>query len=113
TFTTSGPANTTGGLGYADFLTGQVSSWNALISPIQGLRMKTGQMFFQDDFKIRSNLTLNLGARYEIQGGWGEVSNRITVFDPTIKNPATNTLGGMWWAGDGGRTKLQQTKQSI
>ena len=112
-FTTSGPTNTTGGLGYADFLTGQVSSWNALISPIQGLRMKTGQMFFQDDFKIRSNLTLNLGARYEIQGGWGEVSNRITVFDPTIKNPATNTLGGMWWAGDGGRTKLQQTKQSI
>jgi len=111
-FTASTPFGS-GGLGYADFLTGQVSRWNALYSPIIGLRMKTGQVFVQDDFKLRSNLTLNMGARLEIQGGWGEVGDRITVFDPTIKNPATGTLGGMWWGGQNGRSKLQETKVSV
>ena len=111
-FTASAPFGS-GGLGYADFLTGQVSVWNALYSPIIGLRMKTGSMFAQDDYKIRSNLTLNLGVRLEIQGGWTEVGNRITVFDPTITNPATGTLGGMWWGGQNGRNALQETKVSV
>ena len=109
TFTASAPGNSTSGLGYADFLTGQVSGWAAKLSPVVGIRMRAAQMFVQDDFKIRPNLTLSLGVRYEIQGGWGEVGNRLASFDPTITNPATNTLGAMWYAGNNGRNTLQKS----
>ena len=50
-------------------------------------------MFVQDDFKLRPNLTLNLGLRYQINHGWNEVHGNIATFDPTIINPATNTPG--------------------
>ena len=108
TFTTSAPGNGTSGLGYADFLTGQVSNWSAFLSPVVGIRMRAAQMFVQDDFKLRPNFTLNIGLRYEIQGGWGEVGNRLASFDPTIKN-SDGTLGAMWYAGVGGRNNLQKT----
>lgn len=111
-FTAPSP-NVPGGLGYADFLTGQLSSWHAEVSPILGLRMKTGQMFVQDDFKLRPNLTLNLGVRYEIQGGWSEVSDRVGTFDPELHNPAADALGGMWWGGDYGRNSLQMVKHTV
>ncbi len=101
------------GVGYADFLLGDVSSWNIGITPEAGGRLKTYQVFAQDDYKIRPNLTLNLGFRYEIQPGWGEAQNRQGDFDPTLLNPATGTLGAVWFAkganGVNGRTKIEQT----
>ena len=108
-FSTSAPNNATSGLGYADFLTGQVGNWSAKLSPVVGIRMRAAQMFVQDDFKIRRNFTLNFGVRYEIQGGWGEVANRLASFDPTITNDKTGTLGAMWYAGANGRKNLQKT----
>jgi len=98
-----------GGLGYADFLTGQVSSWSASISPIDGLRGKDAAFFVQDDIKVRPNLTINLGIRYQIQGGFSEVRDRQADFDPTLINPATNTPGAMWYGGAEGRNALQKT----
>lgn len=107
TFTTRAPGDSSSGLGFADFLTGKVYAWQAQLSPVVGIRMRAAQMFAQDDFKIKPNLTLSFGVRYEIQGGWSEVGNRIASFDPTITNPATNTPGAMWYAGNNGRTNLQ------
>ncbi|HWF48658.1 MAG TPA: hypothetical protein VG168_16740, partial [Bryobacteraceae bacterium] len=111
-FTQAAP-NGSGGLGYADFLLGEVASWNASNTPIVGFREKVPQMFVQDDFKIRPNLTLNFGLRYQIQQGWHEVANRIGEFDPNIINPATNTLGAMWFGGQDGRTNLENTIYDI
>jgi hypothetical protein len=111
-FTQSAPFGT-GGLGYADFLLGQVDSWSAANTPIVGMRQKSPQFFVQDDFKIRPNLTLNLGLRYQIQGGWHEVANRIGAFDPTIINAVTNTAGAMWFAPDNGRSSIQKSIHNI
>ena len=96
-----------GGIGYADFLLGQVQSWGATNSPEVGMRSKNPQVFFEDDLKATSNFTLNLGLRFERQTGWGEIHNRIGDFDPNLTNPVTHTLGSIWFPGADGRTALQ------
>lgn len=102
-----GSGNT--GIAYADFLLGDSSSWSAQIVPEYGARYKTPQIFAQDDFKLKPNLTLNLGARYVIQHGWNEVKGNMSSFDPTVMNPATGTLGAMWFGttAANGRKSLQ------
>lgn len=112
-FTQSGPNAPNTGLGYADFLLGQVQQWNASNQPPAGARQKNPQVFFQDDIKLRPNLTLNVGLRYEIHGGWSEVHNQIGVFDPAITNPVTNTPGAMWFAPNNGRSQLMATNYKV
>jgi Carboxypeptidase regulatory-like domain len=104
----AGPVAGTG-MEYADFLLGYAQSWNASASPEYGARMKTPQLFFQDDWKLRPNLTLNLGLRYQINHGWNEVHENMSSFDPTVVNPATNMLGAYWFGPThaNGRTSLQ------
>jgi hypothetical protein len=110
---TRDPQGTSNGVGYADFLLGDVSSWSIGITPEAGGRLKTYQLFAQDDYKLKPNLTLNLGFRYEIQPGWSEAQNRQGDFDPTLLNPSTNTLGAVWFAkgaaGVNSRTHVEQT----
>ena len=107
----NGAACTVPGTGfeYADFLLGYANQWSANISPEYGARLKSPQFFVQDDFKIRPNLTINLGLRWQINHGWNEVHGNIVNFDPTIINPATNTPGAAWYASThaNGRTALE------
>jgi hypothetical protein len=97
------------GLSVADFLLGQTQNWSANNTPEFGGRIQLPQLFVQDDFKVTPNLTLNLGLRYQIQSGWGEVKGNMRTFDPTVPNPATGTLGAMWYGSThaNGRTTLQ------
>jgi len=92
---------------YADFLLGQVWGWYVYDYDETGARMWNLAGFFQDDFKVRHNLTLNLGLRYQFQSGWGEVLNRFGSFDPTLINTATNTPGAMIFGGQMGRNKIE------
>ncbi|HYZ87142.1 MAG TPA: TonB-dependent receptor, partial [Bryobacteraceae bacterium] len=113
TTSTGGYPNARSGLGFADFLLGQVASWNANNSPLVGGRQKSPQFFIQDDFKLRPNLTLQLGLRYQIQGGWREVGHRQGSFDPNLINPRTNTPGAMWFAPNNGRDAAEATDYKI
>lgn len=106
-YTQQSPNDVTTGSGYADFLLGYANNWSANNQPESGMRMKSPQLFVQDDFKLRPNFTLNLGLRYERQGGWSEVQNHLGTFDPNLLNPATNTLGAMWFCCDNSRNSLQ------
>jgi hypothetical protein len=116
-FTTSNP--TVSEVGYADFLLGDVNNWSVSTQPSHEMRAKNGSLFAQDDVKLRPNLTLNLGVRVEIHGGFTENHNHMGGFDPTIPNPVAspgpafpvNSMGSIWFAGlNGEHSNLFQTK---
>ncbi len=86
------------GLEYGDFLLGLAQNWSAGVSPEFGARLKSPQIFIQDDWKVKPTLTVNLGLRWQINHGWNEVKDNEDSFDPTVLNPATNTPGAFWFA---------------
>jgi hypothetical protein len=111
-YTQASLAATGSGAGWADFLLGDAGSWGATNSPLFGSRNKSPQVFIQDDYKIRPNLTLNVGIRYQIQRGWNEVKGRLGDFDPTIFNTASGNYGAMWFAPANHRPVTQATVYS-
>ncbi len=113
---TSGPNPTNPssvGLGYADLLLGLPNSWNVLSGPETGGRVWNAQLFVEDSYKLRPNLTLNVGVRYLNQQGWTEEHDHVAQFDPTITNQATGTLGAVWYGGEDGRRALQASHHAV
>jgi hypothetical protein len=104
----TGTASNTG-MGFADFLLGYTSSWSAKVTPEWGGRLKSPQVFVQDDIKLRPNLTVNLGIRWQGMTGWHEVKGNEASFDPRVVNPANGSLGAMWFGTTkaNGRDSLQ------
>jgi hypothetical protein len=108
---TAGALDGTTGSGFADYLLGNVAQWGAQNQGLTGMRLKSPQAFAQDDFKIKPNLTLNLGVRWEGNTGMSEVQNKLGDFDQNLVNtsgPFAGTLGGIWIAPQDNRTTLQK-----
>jgi hypothetical protein len=104
---------TPGGASFADFLLGDVEHWQATNQSVTYMRIKDPQVFVQDDFKVKPNLTVNLGLRYEATTGMSELHNAIGGFDPTLTNAFDGSKGSMWFGGQVGRTTLQQPIHDI
>jgi hypothetical protein len=106
----------TAGSGFADFLLGNIQGWAAQNENATGMRLKSPQAFAQDDWKIKPNLTLNLGLRWEGNTGMSEQSNRLGDFDQNLINtvgPFAGTPGSIWIAPQDNRTTLQKPVWNI
>lgn len=111
TLPTCGVSTGSTGAGFADFLLGNVQGWAAQNENATGMRLKSPQAFAQDDWKVKPNLTLNLGLRWEGNTGMSEQENRLGDFDQNLVNttgPFAGTLGSIWIAPQDNRTTLQK-----
>src|SRR6185437_52611 len=76
----------------ADYLLGLMSSsegqLGAVVAQLRG--WYTG-LYFQDEWKVTSKLTVNYGLRYELQPGYNETHDRLTLIDFAWNNSITPT----------------------
>lgn len=99
--TTPNPA--LGGFAFADFLLGLSQNQGSFVNQTEGVAQVPAQtagrqtyraFYANDNWRVSNKLTLNLGLRYELQGGWSDRYNRLTFFDPTVVNRTVTGCGG-------------------
>lgn len=86
----------------ADFLLGYVQTFDQGTGEYKDYRVWYGSAFVQDDFRVSSRLTLNLGLRYENTPPWHEIEGRIERF--TLDDYANNVRSTVFPAAPRGET---------
>ena len=93
-FGPTGTLDAASGNAYASFLLGELNATTV----IEDSEVATSGRFYtyafwaQDDFKLRPNLSLNLGLRYDIMKPYTELYDRWSFMDATMPNPAVGGL---------------------
>ena len=113
---TQGPdpltAATRTGDAFASFLLGYPASGSITVGTLNNFFINYYAGYFQDNWRITPNLTLNFGLRYEGETGLNEKDNAFTVgFDRDkafpVQVPGMNLKGGLMYAGVDGNPKYQ------
>jgi hypothetical protein len=91
-------ANT--GAAYASFLVGQVDkvSFTQYVQQEFGARFRAISPYIQDNWKVNSKLTLDVGVRYDFFPTVTEVHNNMSFFNPNLLNPVTGINGALQFA---------------
>jgi hypothetical protein len=91
------------GLSYASFLVGQIDkgSFTQYIQSEFGARFRAISPYIQDNWKVNSKLTLDLGLRYDYFPTVREIHNAESFFNPTLTNPVSGGLGALQYTGYG------------
>jgi hypothetical protein len=99
-------ASTGTGLSYASFLIGQIDkgSFTQYLQQEFGARFRAISPYVQDDWKMTSKLTVNLGLRYDFYPTVTEIHNAESFFNPNLANPATGLNGALSYTGSGAGT---------
>ena len=94
------PMSSFTGFSFASYLLGIVDNASLSDTPILGGRRRYYAVFFQDDFRVNSRLSLQLGLRWEHQPPASEVVGRMASWNPTITDPLTGLPGAYAFGGN-------------
>jgi hypothetical protein len=86
TFSFFGSGTQSTGNGFADFLLGLPDFYSQQSSPPFYESAADGGIFAQDSWRIRSNLTLNYGVRWDYVTPWGEMHHQTTTLIPGVES---------------------------
>jgi hypothetical protein len=86
----------------ATFLLGDANTASIQVSDKIPSRASYGALYVQDDWRISTRLTVNLGLRYEVEFPRWVVGNKMNSFDPLALNPVSGTPGVVTFAGVNG-----------
>jgi len=87
------PAGQAPFLGFASYLLGTPTGGLLTYSDATSQQGFYHALYFQDDWKVSSKLTLNLGLRWEVETGPTERYNRIATIDPDLESPLARPTG--------------------
>ena len=94
------------GYDVADYLLGAPSSYSQSTPQVLDGRSRYGGIYAQDSIRLRSNLTLNLGLRWEYSTPWYDTQNKIVALVPGLQSTQyPNAPTGLVYPGDPGIPK--------
>ncbi len=85
------------GHGFASVLLGVPAAGTLTFTPRMFLFQNYRAAYIQDDWRLTSRLTLNLGFRYEYTSPYAEKWGNIGIFDATATEPVTGAKGVFKW----------------
>jgi hypothetical protein len=86
TFSFFGSGTQSTGNGFADFLLGLPDFYSQQSSPPFYESAADGGIFAQDSWRLRSNLTLNYGVRWDYVTPWAEMHHQTTTLVPGVES---------------------------
>ncbi len=113
---TQNPASRPGtGSAIADFLLGEPSAATMTTPTVGDLRQRYYGFFFQDDWQVSQKLTLNLGARWDLNSPFWDHLNRMSnfVYEPGAANFGTIVVAGSQGESIPNRALVQFTKDNV
>ncbi|WP_321475558.1 TonB-dependent receptor [uncultured Paludibaculum sp.] len=98
------PGFTQTGNGFASMLLGEVAGATVPTPTPTGSRFTNFALFLQDDYRVNSRLTLNLGVRWDYQPLPVEQYNRLSNWNASVVDPVWGLPGALEFAGADRRT---------
>jgi hypothetical protein len=80
----------------ADFLLGAPQNYNQCSQQFLDSRTRYGGAYFQDAWKAKPNLTLNLGVRWEVSMPWWDTQGKIETIVPGLQSTQFPTAPLGW-----------------
>jgi hypothetical protein len=84
------------GSDFADFLIGAPNEYNQCSRQLLDSRTRYGGAYIQDTYKVRSNVTLNLGLRWEVSMPWYDTQGKIETIVPGLQSTQFPTAPLGW-----------------